>query len=84
MELSKWEFPCVKQCIVSPCCKIYCYRVFDYANMIADQIYTMTEDALKIHRKSTPRLVRRKIMELYINNKRLTFPESSTISRKWN
>jgi hypothetical protein len=82
MESNKWEFPC-KKCIVSSCCNIYCYKIFDYANMIADNIYKMTDEQLDIYRKTTPRLVKRKIMDLYMHSKKLAFPENATIPRSW-
>jgi len=77
-------FPCREKCIVAAACKTYCYRVFSYMNFIADEIYTMTADELKIYRESTPPILKRKIQQFYQEDKRLAYPETAIVSRDWN
>jgi len=81
--VSKWAFPCGKQCPVSACCKVYCINVIKYANMIADNMSLMTTKQLEIYRDTTPLVVRSRIMILYSHGGRMALPEKSTISRDW-
>ncbi len=76
-------FPCSEKCLVAPSCKLYCYRVFQYMNFIANEIYTMTADQIKTYRDTTPPVVKRKIQEFYTYDKRLAHPETATVSRDW-
>lgn len=76
-------FPCSDKCIVSAACKLYCYKVFNYMNFIADEIYLMTADQIETYRKTTPLSIRRKVQEFYTYNKRLAHPDTATVSRDW-
>jgi len=81
---SGFIFPCSgKRCLVSASCDLYCYHVFNYMNFIADNIYTMTADQIKLYRESTPLALKRKIQDFYMSGRRLANPESATVSRDW-
>lgn len=76
-------FPCDNKCIVAAACKIYCYKVFNYMNFIADEIITMNADQIAVYRASTPFFIKRKIQEFYTYDKRLAYPETATLRRDW-
>jgi len=76
-------FPCSDKCLVISCCDIYCTLVFEYMNMIADSIYEMSADEVYVYRSTTPKVIKRKIQELYTHDKRLAFPETCRVSRDW-
>lgn len=78
---NKFVFPCGKQCIVYSCCNIWCSKVFDYCNFIADCMYTMSADQIHIYRETTPNMIRRKIQNLYTYNKRIVCPEKYSMKR---
>lgn len=77
-----YVFPCSEKCLVAPSCKLYCYKVFNYMNFIADKINIMTADQLQTYRGSTPFIIKRKIQEFYTYDKRLAYPETAIVSRE--
>jgi len=87
VQKNKYEhgyiFPCNNKCLVVPSCNLYCYKVFNYMNFIADEIYHMTSKQIETYRHTTPGAIKRKIQEFYTYNKRLAYPETATVSRDW-
>lgn len=78
---NKYVFPCSKGCIVYACCKSWCSDVFNFCNLIADSMYTMTADEINIYRKTTPLEIRLKIQTMYTYNKRITCPDSFSLEK---
>jgi len=78
---SKYIFPCGKHCPVFACCDIWCVKVFEYCNFIAENIYIMEHYDRELYRKTTPRLIQRKIQKMYMYKKAITFPPNYKLKR---
>jgi hypothetical protein len=76
------EFPCT-ECLVTAICSLYCFKVFNYMNFIADTMQELTANQICIYRTTTPQVIIRKIEEFYKTNKRLVSPQRTTVSRDW-
>lgn len=71
------EYPC-NECLVKPICKIFCYRVFEFMNTMADNLI------LGLDKKLMPKMpdsILFKIDELLNENKRFACPESIEAKR---
>ena len=76
-------FPCNDKCLVAPCCNLYCHKVFNYMNFIADRLSFMKDDEQTTYEETTPMVIKTKIQEYHSYGRRLAYPEKCTVTRNW-
>lgn len=80
-DMSLYEYPC-NNCFVKPICQLYCSKVFDYINFVADNFgEQMADNNLNIFNKSVPNNIKRKIEQFHKFGARFSHPPTIEIKQ---
>lgn len=74
------EFPC-NNCLVNPICQIYCFKVFEYINLISDNINHLSYKEKFLYELNTPTLIKTLIKDHHKYGKKLCYPSNAEVER---